>query len=449
MSPLDAMSDEDLVPSFFECIAEQYFVDALQPALSYLFAILAPRSRLAAWALRHDSEIFFAGLVGVNWHFLRSYNATFSENFYSLQRVSAVGKPLTTRQQLASLAMTVGVPYIRARLEDWYEPYASQPLAVQGEQRSPARLRLDAEGPAWKKLAVRTYPWLCGAIEGSTFIFQLLYLHGRTRFFSLWLRMLNLRLLRLSPDDVESHERVSVMSREKVTARLSSSIVGRLLARMLFGGMDIAQYVLPISVFVYRFAEWWNSDENEALRGPKEVVRIPPPPKSPPIAVMELPQDPRKCPVCKEMRKIEMFFFGCFFLIFYARCECGDESVGFRVLLRMFICACARPRCRPSVWRKVHRRSDHKTVLIYFCFFVLFFCPFFSLQKTPAMLYLTTVLTLGLCFLPPFFFFFFFFLSSSLSPPCFGSLNPSSTFPGISAVSISPKIPCGLLPFSQ
>ncbi len=296
------MSDEGLVPSFFECIAEQYFVDALQPALSYLFAILAPRSQAAAWALRHDSEIFFGGLAAVNWHFLRHYNATFAENFYSLQRASVPGVPLTPRQQVGSLLMSTGVPFLRSKLEDWYEPYAGLALEVQGEEMSDARRRLEQHGPAWKRLAVRAYPWLRGLLEGSTFVFQVLYLHRRTKFFSLLLRLLNLRLIRLAPEDVEAHEKISLVSREGVSRRLSSNVFGRLLATLLFGAMDVAQYVLPVSVFVYRFAEWWNSDENEALRGPKEVLRIPPPPSAAPAAIVELPKDPRRCPVCKEPR---------------------------------------------------------------------------------------------------------------------------------------------------
>jgi hypothetical protein len=60
----------------------------------------------------------------------------------------------------------------------------------------------------------------------------------------------------------------------KQNKRFESWFVWRALSKTMFAGMDVLQYVLPIGVFVYRFAEWWNSPDNEALRGPKRITKV-------------------------------------------------------------------------------------------------------------------------------------------------------------------------------
>ncbi len=105
----------DSVPSFFECAAEHFFVQSLHPAYSYLVNVISSRCSFAAFALKYDDELFFATLGAVNWHFLRFYNASFSENFYSLHRISTNDKntEISAKQKILSLTFTVAVPFLR------------------------------------------------------------------------------------------------------------------------------------------------------------------------------------------------------------------------------------------------------------------------------------------------------------------------------------------------
>jgi hypothetical protein len=102
------------VPSFFECAAEHFFVQSLNPAFSYVLSVASSRFEVAQRLASYEDELFFGVLGAVNWHFLSFYNASFSENFYSLHRVSNGQSPdLTGRQRLLSMLFTVGLPYTR------------------------------------------------------------------------------------------------------------------------------------------------------------------------------------------------------------------------------------------------------------------------------------------------------------------------------------------------
>lgn len=138
---------------------------------------------------------------------------------------------------------------------------------------------------------------LSSLYEGSTFLFQLLYLYRRTIYFNrkifcflfdfcvltcLCLAILALegvRLVRMSPDDLKRQEELSTLSRKSLLLFFPSSRLWKILCGILFAAMDGAQFILPIAVFVFRFLEWWHSDENVSLKRQKERVPPPPPPK--------------------------------------------------------------------------------------------------------------------------------------------------------------------------
>ena len=291
-------------PSFFEVIAQQYFVPSLEPAVDYLFAMFASRSRIASFCCKYNSEVFYSSLASLDAYYLYHYDGTFTENFYSLKRGMAVNEePLSKKRKVLSLLLTNGIPYIRRKLEDWYEPYANRPLAMGGVEASPAREAL-YRSPGFRSWLLRQcvtlYPWFSAVFEGFSFLYQLLYLFDRTPFFNPILAIERVTLLRLSPDDEKAQEEISKISRVSVLKYFKSRFA-RALLLLLFSGMDLAQHVLPVSVFLFRFHEWWYSDENEAMQGSRKEFVVPPPPKRH-APVKAMPKDPRVCPICEKQR---------------------------------------------------------------------------------------------------------------------------------------------------
>merc|ERR1711916_249567 len=114
-----------------------------------------------------------------------------------------------------------------------------------GVEASAARTALfESEGVRnWVlKQCVRVYPWVSAGYEGFSFLYQLLYLFDRTVYFNPLFAIERVRLLRLSPDDEEAHEKISKISRVSLLKYYRSTFAKTFL-RLLFSGMDIAQHV--------------------------------------------------------------------------------------------------------------------------------------------------------------------------------------------------------------
>ena len=108
-------------PSFFEMVAQQDMMPRLQPALKHvllvrhtlsptttvpeLFQVIVQRHPELEWLISWSDEIFYAGLLWLESHFLRHYgtqlwcsisyrlDSSFAENFYGLKRIRASQAP--------------------------------------------------------------------------------------------------------------------------------------------------------------------------------------------------------------------------------------------------------------------------------------------------------------------------------------------------------------------
>lgn len=255
-------------PSFFELIAEQYFVTSLEGAVQYGLALAARRFPFGA---AHWHELFSGGLFALDVASVLRNEASFSESFYGLRRTDASGAALTRSAQLYSLLLSSGGPFIAHWLRRW------RPL-------------------------VRVMTLGTAAAEGVTFVLQLLYVFGLARCFSIVQWLCGFRLLRWSPADLRTREEVTQKWREAFANRFSSPVV-RSVVGVAFALSDVAHLALPAAVFCFRFSEWWQSDEAEALRGSSTKEPItPPPPKPLPPLDPNLPEDPNVCPVCRKQR---------------------------------------------------------------------------------------------------------------------------------------------------
>jgi hypothetical protein len=300
-------------PSYFELIAVEYFEASLEPALSYALALGSRHSRWSAWGLSHSLELFYGVKTLLDLHHLRLYRGTWAENFYSLQRSAA---EFSLKKALLWSAL---LPYLRAKLEVWYEPYRPRALVGGGEMETEARREVKTQ---WgKHLVIQLYPYVTSLYEGAHLLIQLRYLHSLAYpYFSPNLYFANQQMQRIDSATLTRHEQISEMMKFQIRRKFRYFRLLRWLSEGVLLALNAAEYLLPAIVFLFRFSEWWNSEENQALLGKRQLVPlIPPAPPEAPVPVIALPSDPRKffffssclllscvlvgtCPVCLQRR---------------------------------------------------------------------------------------------------------------------------------------------------
>ena len=74
-------------PSFFELIAQEQLSDLLKPAIRYVLTVLAQRHpRYLLRIVHRFDELYMVLMLAVERHYLRTWNASFTEHFYGLRR---------------------------------------------------------------------------------------------------------------------------------------------------------------------------------------------------------------------------------------------------------------------------------------------------------------------------------------------------------------------------
>lgn len=266
-------------PTFFELLAQDQLVESLHPAARFVAGALAesapPRLAplLARWELIYDSLILV-----LEWRHLRNHGASFGEHFYGLRRQEAApSKNLTAleevelrrkreaapnlklRQQLASLAVLVLLPWVRRRCEARFRE----------AERIPQRSRTTSQ-QVW----VAVYPWIHAVGCSLAVAYKVLYLMDQTDVWSPSLHALRLTLVRHMPDPPGEEE-----GPQSVLERLTTA------ASALGSG------ALWSTIYLMQFGQWWFAREH--LLQPYQPKKVPPaPPPRPPYQDVVLPRAP-------------------------------------------------------------------------------------------------------------------------------------------------------------
>ncbi|KAJ7591395.1 cyclin-dependent protein kinase inhibitor [Mycena floridula] len=295
----------DLKPSLFELIAQEQLRDLLQPALKYVLAVFAQRYPRYLLRIVNRHEEFYAIIMTVvERHYLRKHGASFSEHFYGLkrrrrpyiptERVQAAvggipgGEALGRREIWRSLLLLVGLPYLRAKAQDYYEELGGGLDAdVMGSDLDPGQIRT-LRG-SLRRGFKRIYPWLSLTFEGWLLVYNVAYLFDRTPFYRPWLAWIGVDLRRLGIEDF--------------TRSLLNKIRDLLLAspHLLF---DSLRLLLPTAIFFVKFLEWWYSPGSpaRALSTSPLGPAVPPPAMARPHP-QGIPFDRQsygKCPICRD-----------------------------------------------------------------------------------------------------------------------------------------------------
>lgn len=296
-------------PSFFEVYASQHLNGTLRPAVRFLLEVLSVRNPRLITASAWSDEIFSAVLLVLEISQLRKGSALLAESFYSLRRSVnssfkpnlTLQKPLSGSQVICSVFFAVLVPYVKAKLDNWYEnatggaaaalfpdqlppdsdhsadsPYQPflQSLSIHNHSerssflhhllQSPqllaklvTALQRYLKNPSLRKRALALYPHICLVFEGINLLFSILYLYDFSNYFTLPLALQRLVLRR-----VGAHDLLGIVSLTTNGAQMQlntgawniwSTVTEKLL--------DLLKAAFFASIFGFRFLQYYYATE--------------------------------------------------------------------------------------------------------------------------------------------------------------------------------------------
>ncbi|KAJ1791128.1 ubiquitin-protein ligase peroxin 12 [Coemansia sp. RSA 2167] len=313
-------------PSLFEIVAQHKMSELLEPALRHVTSVYAHRyPRYLVRILNWHEEVYAALMLAVERHYLRNYGGSFTEHFYGTKRVRVrrIGgdNSLTRGDVWKSLVFLVGLPLLKSRLDQRYERASGGEAArllggafarssdepretgLAAEAPAGMRERLCAIGRTIEQAFQRYYPHANCVYHLATALYYVAYMFDRTDYSTPWLHLLGLQVRRLSAADYREMD-----ARGPATSGLAAPANGsalratrNLIARLLAGGLDMLKVALPLSIFFYRFLEWWyRSDFHKRVQ--QTPVPPPPMPPKPHTDGVAVPEDQSLCPLCKNLR---------------------------------------------------------------------------------------------------------------------------------------------------
>ncbi|WVR07920.1 hypothetical protein IAU60_004963 [Kwoniella sp. DSM 27419] len=206
-------------PSLFDLLAQEQLRELFHPVVRYVLSYFAQRyPRYLLRVLNHHEEFFAFLLLLLERHHLRTHNASVSEHFYGLRtipsgsihapRLDAFEPPkrrkLSRRQQWGLLMFLVGLPYIRARAQDYYE-------RLGGGREDELSIGASAALTPTDRIYKAVYPYASLGLDLVFLGYDIAYLFNRTDHHRPWHRWLGLRVARRGPEDeiLESHSLLS------------------------------------------------------------------------------------------------------------------------------------------------------------------------------------------------------------------------------------------------
>ncbi|KAF6009975.1 hypothetical protein HII12_003521 [Brettanomyces bruxellensis] len=320
-SNLDSRLLDRQTPTIFEIISAEELENLLSPSIRYVLAYYATRyPRHLIKILNHfgSLNLLIRGLI--EYRVLRTWNSTFIERFYGLKRVN------------------------RPAIGEWITKSISD---ISPRYEKLRRLKKKADLGF-----VRLYPKVELTLRIFDIVYKILFISGRTKSASLLQQLFGIQYARFSSYDYQLNEkrvskylsspidptfRVRPESSTESLLRMYSKFVRPLKKTLLFG----ADTVLPASIFILKFLEWWNSsDAVSNLKNDKKEKKTPKLPSLLPNSMLEdkgvagqLATTNDTCRICHEAINnpaiIETGYVFCYPCI-YNFLRDGDKSTGGR-----------------------------------------------------------------------------------------------------------------------
>ncbi|KAL7806528.1 Pex12 amino terminal region domain-containing protein [Trichoderma aethiopicum] len=283
-------------PSLFEVLSEQQLNGLLPPTLRYLLTVATHRHpRYLLRILNSFDELYALLMLAVERHYLRTRGGSFTENFYGLKREKALhgeipraslAAPhlvretlkLTTRDVWQNLAVLVGVPYLKRKLDESYDINAPRALLGAAYTRMPDNPSLRDRFTHYYRWFLRNvYPHVNAAYCFAMLAFNLAYLFDRTKYHNPLMWLIGTRIRRMTAADYQAIEKLSASASNaaKPGPRSLLSTPKELASR----AMSSLSMLLPLSIFALKFLEWWYQSDfaKQLSRKAAESIELPPP----------------------------------------------------------------------------------------------------------------------------------------------------------------------------
>ncbi|KAL2106877.1 hypothetical protein VUR80DRAFT_6091 [Thermomyces stellatus] len=290
-SPVD-----DQKPSLFELLSEQELSGLLPPTIRYLLVLGTHRyPRYLLRALNSFDELYALVSLIVERHYLRTRGGSFTEHFYGLKRERALtaeipranlGAPEAVKDALKlsrkdvwkNLAVMVGVPYLKRKLDEGYQVNAPRALLGIAYTRMP-------DNPTWRDRLVHYYRWFLlkvypsvnAAYYFAVLAFNLAYLFDNAKYHDPFMWLIGTRVRRMTAADFRAVGELSEKGGKGGAPGLRTLLTSpRQLGSAVLSGLSVA---LPVSIFALKFLEWWHSSDfaKQLSRKAAEGVELPPP----------------------------------------------------------------------------------------------------------------------------------------------------------------------------
>ena len=249
-------------------------------------------------------------MLAVEGHYLKIYGGGFTENFYGLKRErvlrikggeaprACLGAPSLMRETLQlrerdvwnNLAIMVGLPYLKRKLDESYDIHTPQ-AAIIGPSYNRDTLPHDATVRQkmfyhYKWFLRNIYPSVNAAYYFSLLAFNLAYLFDNSKYSSPLLWLIGIRIRRLS----EADHRAIALAAQPVATSLSHPAARPGQTSSIFNPLTFASVIyprllsslkilLPTSIFALKFLEWWHASDfaRQLSKKATEGLDIPPP----------------------------------------------------------------------------------------------------------------------------------------------------------------------------
>ncbi|KAL8997604.1 MAG: hypothetical protein Q9169_003151 [Polycauliona sp. 2 TL-2023] len=311
MSNLQRSLDEQK-PSLFELLSEQQLAGLIPPSLRYLLAVATHRRpRYLLRVLNSFDELYALLVLAVERHYLQNYGGGFTENFYGLKRERVLrikggeaprasrAAPTLMRETLRlkerdiwkNLAIMVGLPYFKRKLDESYDIHVPQ-TSILGPQYNRNTLPPNATVREriiyyYKWFLRNIYPSINAAYYFSLLAFNLAYLFDNTKYFSPFLWLVGTRVRRMGQADYRA---IALAEQTPLRPTLPpqgyrpgptnsiwhpTNFVSIVYPRLL----SSLRLLLPTSIFALKFLEWWHASDfaRQLSRKATEGLDLPPP----------------------------------------------------------------------------------------------------------------------------------------------------------------------------
>lgn len=282
-------------PSLFEVLSEQQLNSLLPPTLRYLLTVATHRHpRYLLRILNSFDELYAGAMLLVERHYLRTRGGSFTENFYGLKREKAlhaeiprasIAAPhlvretlkLTTGDVWRNLAVLVGVPYLKRKLDEAYEVNAPRALLGAAYTRMPDSPTLRQRFLHYYRWFLRNiYPSVNAAYYFAMLAFNLAYLFDGSKYHNPLMWLIGTRVRRMTVADYQAIEKLTTKPTAGARPGPRSLLSPRELGSKVLGSLSV---LLPMSIFALKFLEWWYQSDfaKQLSRKAAENLDLPPP----------------------------------------------------------------------------------------------------------------------------------------------------------------------------